>query len=79
LAGTARAATAHISAGRAAALAVSDGDSVKISTERGSTVLPVVVDEIAGAAVWIPRNSEGSQAIATLGNVGGVVVSVVKA
>ena len=79
LADTARSASVHISTGRAAALAVSDGDLVKISTERGSTVLPVVVDEMADAAVWIPRNSEGSQAIATLGNVGGVVVSVVKA
>jgi NADH-quinone oxidoreductase subunit G len=79
LAGTARSATANISHGRAATLGVADGDLVQISTERGSVTVPAHITEMDDSSVWIPRNSEGSQAIANLGNVSGEVVTVVKA
>ena len=79
LAGTARSATANISQGRAATLGVAEGDLVQISTQRGSVTVPAHITEMDDSSVWIPRNSEGSQAIANLGNVSGEVVTVVKA
>ena len=78
LAGTARKARAHISAARAALIGVTNDDLVRISTERGSLTLPVVIVDIADDSVWIPRNSLNSQAIPTLGFSSGVV-TVVKA
>ena len=79
LAGTARSATVNISPERATALGVADGDAVRVFNTRGSITLPVQVTLMAAGLVWIPRNSVDSQAIAILGNVGGEVVSVVKA
>jgi NADH-quinone oxidoreductase subunit G len=79
LAGTARRATVVISAQRAASLGVKDGDSIKIFNDRGSAVLPAHIANISDDSVWIPRNSTGSQAIATFGAASGVIVTVVKA
>ena len=78
MAGTARKAVAHISAGRAAQLGVSNADQVKISSELGSITLPVEITEMADNKVWVPRNSVGSQVIPNLGFVRGEV-KVVKA
>jgi NADH-quinone oxidoreductase subunit G len=79
LAGTARKSVAVISASRASSLGVADGDAVKVSTDRGQLVLPAHIANIADDSIWIPRNSQGSQAIATLGAASGAIVTVVKA
>ena len=78
LAGTAHPSVAVISAKRAASLQVVDGDLLRISTKEGWVMLPCQIDEINEDSVWIPRNSEKSRAIATLGIASGPV-SVVKA
>lgn len=79
LAGTARASVARISAARANELGVTTGDLVSVSTERGTITVPAEVSDINDSCVWLARNSESSQAIATLGSVSGEVVTVVKA
>ena len=79
LAGTARQTVAVISPARAQSLGVVDGDLVRIANSRGSVVLPVLVENIHDDAVWAPRNSRGSQLLATLDAAHGEVVTVVKA
>ena len=79
LAGTRRQTVAVISEKRAAAAGVTTGDQVRISNANGSITLPVLVEDIHDDAVWIPRNSFGSQAITALDAVHGELVTVVKA
>ena len=78
LAGTARSSVVVISPKRASALGVKDGDAVRVSNEHGAVVLPVLVETIHDDAVWLPRNSEGSHLLATLGVASGSLVTVVK-
>ena len=73
LAGTAKKARAHISAATAAKLGLTEEDVAVISSDRGSIELPVSIREIADNLVWVPRNSEGSQLIPSLGFTGGAV------
>jgi NADH-quinone oxidoreductase subunit G len=79
LAGTARRSVAVISKSRAQALGVKNGDALRISNEFGSVTLPALVEEIHDDAVWMPRNSRGTQPLISLNAVHGEVVSVVKA
>ena len=79
LAGTRRQTVAVISEKRAAAAGVVTGDQVRISNAHGSITLPVLVEDIHDDAVWIPRNSFGSQALTALDAVHGELVTVVKA
>jgi NADH-quinone oxidoreductase subunit G len=79
LAGTRRQTVAVISEKRASAAGVVTGDQVRISNEHGSITLPVLVEDIHDDAVWIPRNSFGSQALTALNAVHGELVTVVKA
>jgi NADH-quinone oxidoreductase subunit G len=79
LAGTSRRTVAVISPKRAAAMGVSDGDLLKISTDTGSVTLSALVENIHDDAVWAPRNSRGSQLLVNLGVAHGAVVTVVKA
>ncbi len=79
LAGTARAAEVVISEARASALGVSSGDLLSISTARGSISAPARIGKISDSDIWVPRNSLGSQCIASLGAASGLVVTVVKA
>ncbi len=79
LAGTRRQTVAVISEKRAAAAGVATGDQVRISNAYGSITLPVLVEDIHDDAVWIPRNSFGSQALTALDAVHGELVTVVKA
>jgi NADH-quinone oxidoreductase subunit G len=79
LAGTRRQTVAVISEKRAAAAGVTTGDQVRISNANGSITLPVLVEDIHDDAVWIPRNSFGSQALTALDAVHGELVTVVKA
>jgi NADH-quinone oxidoreductase subunit G len=78
LAGTARTASAHISNSRALKLGVKVGELISISTDFGSLELPVEISEMSDNEIWVPRNSIGSQVIASLGFVSGQV-TVVKA
>ena len=79
LAGTARATVAVISPKRAAALGVATGEKITISNDCGSITLESLVEEIHDDAVWLPRNSSGSQLLRTLCTVSNSVVTVVKA
>ncbi len=79
LAGTARPIVAVISPKRAQAMGVTDGDLLKISTSIGAITLPALVEDIHDDAIWAPRNSRGSQLLATLNVAHFAVVTVVKA
>jgi len=79
LAGTRRQTVVVISEKRAAAAGIATGDQVRISNANGSITLPVLVEDIHDDAVWIPRNSFGSQALTALDAVHGELVTVVKA
>ena len=73
LAGTAKEARAHISVATAATIGVTEADSLRISSSRGSIELPVSISEIADNLIWVPRNSAGSQTIPSLGFTTGAV------
>ena len=79
LAGTRRPTVAVVSPQRASAIGVVTGDQIRISNESGSITLPALVEDIHDDAVWIPRNSFGSQALTSLDAVHGELVTVVKA
>ena len=79
LAGTRRQTVAVISEKRAASLGVVTGDLLKISNAAGAITLPVLVEDIHDDAVWLPRNSFGSQPLTELNAVHGQLVTVVKA
>ncbi len=78
LAGTARQIVAVISPKRAQAIGVTDGDLLKISTSMGALILPALVENIHDDAIWVPRNSSGSQLLANLNVAHFDVVTVVK-
>jgi NADH-quinone oxidoreductase subunit G len=59
LAGTARAARARLSAATAATVGVAGGDTLTVSTDRGTVSLPVVVADMPDGVVWLPTNSDG--------------------
>jgi NADH-quinone oxidoreductase subunit G len=67
LAGTARSASARVSAGTAAEAGVADGDKVTVATGRGSCTLPVGVTDMPDRVVWLPANSAGCAVRAQLG------------
>jgi NADH-quinone oxidoreductase subunit G len=79
LAGTARQTVAVISEKRAQALGVADGDLLKISTAEGFVTLPALIENIHDDALWVPRNSRGSQLLTKLNAFHGDVVTVVRA
>jgi NADH-quinone oxidoreductase subunit G len=79
LAGTRRQTVAVISPKRASALGVVTGDLVKISNQSGAITLAVLVEDIHDDAVWLPRNSFGSQPLLELNAAHGEIVTVVKA
>jgi len=79
LAGTRRPTIAVISPKRAESIGVTNGTQVRVSNVNGSITLPVLVENIHDDAVWVPRNSFGSQTLIALDAVHGDVVTVVKA
>jgi NADH-quinone oxidoreductase subunit G len=79
LAGTRRQTVAVISEKRAASLGVVTGDLLKVSNATGAITLPALVEDIHDDAVWLPRNSFGSQPLTELNAVHGQLVTVVKA
>ena len=79
LAGTARKSVAVISPKRAQSLGAKDGDILRVSNSHGSISLPALIEDIHDDAVWVPRNSFGSQTLISLNAAHGDVVTVVKA
>ncbi len=79
LAGTRRPIVAVISPKRAESIGVTTGTQVRVSNANGSITLPVLIEDIHDDAVWVPRNSFGSQTLIALDAVHGDVVTVVKA
>ncbi|RIJ76124.1 NADH-quinone oxidoreductase subunit G [Nakamurella silvestris] len=67
LAGTARAEVARISAVAAAALDLTDGSSVTVSTARGALTLPVEISPVADEVVWLPGRVAGASLASTIG------------
>ena len=79
LAGTAVESVVRMGPKLAAALEVSCGDLVTVTSERGSITLPAkVTDDMVSGVVWLPTNSEGSAVRATLGADAGSRVTVTK-
>ncbi len=78
LAGTAHPSVVVISKSRAEKLGVASGERVRVSSKHGEVVLPCEIGDIEESSVWIPRNSNESKAIKSLGAVNGPV-SVVRA
>jgi NADH-quinone oxidoreductase subunit G len=76
LAGTRKPPVARISAARASALGVIEGDPVTVSTERGQVTLPAAITDLPDAVVWLPTCSPGSHVYATLGAGAGAEVTV---
>ena len=75
LAGTANPARAVLSPATAAAVGVSDGGTVAVSTDAGTLALPVAIDEsCADNVVWIPSNAQGHPLRRTLGAGAGATV-----
>jgi NADH-quinone oxidoreductase subunit G len=60
-------------------MGVKDGDILRVSNAHGAISLPALVEDIHDDAVWVPRNSFGTQTLISLNAVHGDVVSVVKA
>jgi NADH-quinone oxidoreductase subunit G len=76
LAGTARRAVARLSAATAAEIGGAEGDLIRVSTEHGSILLPLVVAEIPDRVVWVPMNSPGTPLYERLRVGVGAVVSI---
>ena len=51
---------------------------LSVSNSHGSISLPALVEDIHDDAVWVPRNSFGTQVLISLNAVHGEVVTVVK-
>jgi NADH-quinone oxidoreductase subunit G len=79
LAGTAKPARALLSAATAAEIGVSAGEHVRISTDRGSLVFPVVIEQIGDRVVWVPTNARAHPVRAALGAGSGAIVTIAAA
>lgn len=79
LAGTAKVATARISAGTAAGLGLPDGGRLAVSTDAGTITLPAQVVDMPDHVVWLPTASGASRVRDTLHADGGSVVRVAAA
>ncbi|MEK8225729.1 molybdopterin dinucleotide binding domain-containing protein [Oerskovia sp. M15] len=73
LAGTAKRPVARLSAATAAAADLFEGDVVRVSTDRGSIELPVVVTDMVEHVVWLPAAPWGRGSTATSGGTGALV------
>ncbi|MCS4484657.1 NADH-quinone oxidoreductase subunit G [Gleimia sp. 6138-11-ORH1] len=76
LAGTARKPVARLAAESAAALGLSEGASVAVSTAQGMIQLPLVIADLPAGVVWVPQCSAGSFVNETLGAKHGSVVTI---
>lgn len=76
LAGTARKPVTRLSAGTAAEIGAAEGDTVTVSTSRGSISLPLTITDMPDRVVWLPLNSPGSAVQRDLGVIIGAVVKI---
>ncbi len=76
LAGTARTPVVRLSAETANGIGASDGDTVSVSTARGSITLPLAITEMPDHVAWLPLNSPGSPVHRELGVTPGAVVQI---
>jgi NADH-quinone oxidoreductase subunit G len=76
LAGTARPTVARMSAATAAEAGVLAGAKVRVSTSRGSVVVPAEITAMADRVVWLPANSAGCHVRRDLGAGHGSLVTV---
>jgi NADH-quinone oxidoreductase subunit G len=74
LAGTAKQATALLSAATAEEVGVTAGQRVRVSSDRGSITLPVEVADLPDRVVWLPTNSADSAVRRDLAAGSGAVV-----
>ncbi|CRZ15496.1 NADH-quinone oxidoreductase subunit G [Mycolicibacterium neworleansense] len=79
LAGTAVSPVVRLSPATAAELDVAPGDSVTVSTDRGTVTLPLEMAEMPDRVVWLPTNSPGSAIHRQLGVTAGALVSIGRA
>jgi NADH-quinone oxidoreductase subunit G len=66
----------RLSAATAEGLGVTNGDSVTVSTARGTIALPLTITEMPDQVVWLPLNSPGSAVHRQLGVTAGAVVKI---
>ncbi|MEP6464067.1 MAG: NADH-quinone oxidoreductase subunit G [Frankiaceae bacterium] len=76
LGGTAKNPRLHLSPVTAAEIGASAGDSITVSSERGTITLPLVLADLPDRVVWLPTNSPGSQVRSALGVDAGAVVGI---
>ena len=76
LAGTARPPRAYLSKATADEVGVPDGGSLRVTGERGSVTVPVVVTDIADRVVWLPANAHGCDIRRDLGATAGQPVAL---
>jgi NADH-quinone oxidoreductase subunit G len=79
LAGTAKPARALISEVTAARLGVHGGERVAVSTDRGTIVVPALIEALPDGVVWLPTNARGCAVRATLGAQAGDLVRLTRA
>jgi len=73
---TARTPVVRLSKQTAASLGVTDGEPVRVFTDRGSITLPALLTDMPDGVVWVPTNSPGAPVRRALGVVSGAVVTV---
>ena len=76
LAGTARKPVARLSPDTAAEIGAAEGDTVTVSTPRGSISLPLTITDMPDRVVWLPLNSPGSAVQRDLGVTIGSTVAI---
>jgi NADH-quinone oxidoreductase subunit G len=76
LAGTARVATAVMSAATAAEAGAGDGGKVTVATDRGEITVPLRIADMPDRVVWLPTNSAGCAVRGQLGAGHGSLVTV---
>jgi len=76
LAATARRPVVRLSATTATEIGARDGETVRVSTDRGAVSLPLVVTPMPDRVAWLPTNSAGSAVHRTLGAIAGDLVRI---
>jgi NADH-quinone oxidoreductase subunit G len=79
LAATARRPVARLSAATAREIGLGEGDTVSVSTDAGSILLPLEIAELPDRVVWLPTNSPGSHVRGTLSADTGSIVTLSRA
>jgi NADH-quinone oxidoreductase subunit G len=69
---------ALLSAARAAALGLGEGDALTVSNDRGSVTLPVLFGELPDEVVWLPTRSAAAHVRTDLAAAHGSVVRLAK-